>query len=112
SGKPSRSLRLASGNLPPLFLEKSAEEPEGVWGVREKPRAAGGGVAPKTSLDAAPPDFVSCRRYPGRWQPRPVPFHGQGGPNMADEKTGGARGVLFGWVKAGVTSVVGLVGGA
>ncbi len=31
---------------------------------------------------------------------------------MADEKTGGARGVLFGWVKAGVTSVLGLVGGA
>jgi hypothetical protein len=31
---------------------------------------------------------------------------------MADEKTGGAGGVLFGWAKAGVTSVLGLVGGA
>jgi len=46
------------------------------------------------------------------YTPRKLHGFGQGGPAMADVKPQGVSGTLSGWIKAGATSIVGLLSGA
>src|SRR5207249_3724645 len=58
-----------------------------------------------------PARFRILAAFPDPGRPAPIPFDGQGGSHMADSNAG-KGGVLFGWLKAAITSVAGLVGGA